>query len=82
MEFSSRWGEDSLCDRDKHQTLPLADKSGDVMGNRWCSGKDRVVLSWPAYVFNHQLFFAYRGLRGKISTGLSPASGERGRYST
>lgn len=52
MELGSRWGKDGFCDGDRHQT----DMSGDVMGNGRCSGRDGVVLSWPAYVFNHQLF--------------------------
>lgn len=56
MEFGSRWGKSGFCDHDKHQTLPLPDMSGDVTGYGRCSGKDELVLSWPAYVFNHQLF--------------------------
>lgn len=44
VEFGSRWGKSGFCDHDKHQTLPLLDMSGNVMGYGMCSGKDGVVL--------------------------------------
>lgn len=43
-ESGSSWGKVCFCDRNRHQTLPLPEGSGDVTGFGRCSERDRLFF--------------------------------------
>ena len=44
VESGSSWGKVCFCDRNRHQTFPLPEESGDVTGFGRCSERDRLFF--------------------------------------